>query len=77
MIHCLFLLNIIFFLLNFTEKKILYCSATSEKLRVLPNLYVMAAQLLARNERYTELALFIINKVISINFYPVGVTCQG
>ncbi|KAJ8621406.1 hypothetical protein MRB53_029935 [Persea americana] len=39
-------------------------SATSEKLRIPPNLYVMTVQLLARNERYAELALFIINKIL-------------
>ncbi|XP_058108514.1 uncharacterized protein LOC131251670 [Magnolia sinica] len=39
-------------------------SAASEKLKVHPNLYVMTIQLLARNERYAELGLFIINKIL-------------
>ncbi|KAK7336675.1 hypothetical protein VNO77_17221 [Canavalia gladiata] len=39
-------------------------SANSEKIRVLPNLYVLIIQLLARNERYAELGLFVINKII-------------
>lgn len=39
-------------------------SANSEKIKVHPNLYVLTIQLLARNERYAELGLFIINKII-------------
>lgn len=39
-------------------------STNLEKIRVHPNLYVLTIQLLARNERYTELTLFIINKVL-------------
>lgn len=39
------------------------CSANLEKIRVLPNLYVLIIQLLVRNERYAELGLFIVNKV--------------
>lgn len=39
------------------------CSANLEKVRVHPNLYVLIVQLLARNERYAELGLFVINKV--------------
>ncbi|XP_027349893.1 uncharacterized protein LOC113861334 isoform X3 [Abrus precatorius] len=39
-------------------------SAISEKIRVLPNLYVLIIQLLARNERYAELGLFVINKIL-------------
>ncbi|KAF7148438.1 hypothetical protein RHSIM_Rhsim03G0003600 [Rhododendron simsii] len=39
------------------------CSANSEKIKVNPNIYVLTVQLLARNERYTELGLFVINKV--------------
>jgi hypothetical protein len=39
------------------------CSANLEKIRVLPNLYVLIIQLLVRNERYAELGLFVVNKV--------------
>ncbi|KAG6693999.1 hypothetical protein I3842_09G028000 [Carya illinoinensis] len=39
-------------------------SANSEKIKVHPNLYVLTIQLLARNERYTELGLFVINKIL-------------
>lgn len=39
-------------------------SASLEKLKVHPNLYVMTIQLLARNERYAELGLFVINKIL-------------
>eukprot|EP00257_Ricinus_communis_P023869 XP_015583977.1 regulator of MON1-CCZ1 complex [Ricinus communis] len=39
-------------------------STNLEKIRVHPNLYVLTVQLLSRNERYTELTLFIINKVL-------------
>lgn len=39
-------------------------SASREKLRVHPNVYVMTIQLLVRNNRYAELGLFIINKII-------------
>lgn len=39
-------------------------SANSEKIRVLPNAYVLIIQLLARNERYAELGLFVLNKIL-------------
>lgn len=39
-------------------------SANSEKIRVLPNVYVLVIQLLARNERYAELELFVLNKIL-------------
>ncbi|KAK6289602.1 hypothetical protein POUND7_001143 [Theobroma cacao] len=39
-------------------------SASLEKVKVHPNLYVLTIQLLARSERYAELSLFIINKII-------------
>ncbi|XP_020211154.1 uncharacterized protein LOC109795983 isoform X2 [Cajanus cajan] len=39
-------------------------SANSEKIRVLPNVYVLIIQLLARNERYAELGLFVLNKIL-------------
>ncbi|CAK8543395.1 unnamed protein product [Lathyrus sativus] len=39
-------------------------SANLEKIRVLPNLYVLIIQLLVRNERYAELGLFIVNKIL-------------
>ncbi|KAF9680732.1 hypothetical protein SADUNF_Sadunf06G0152100 [Salix dunnii] len=39
-------------------------SASSLKKKVKPNINVLAIQLLARNERYAELSLFIINKVL-------------
>ncbi|XVE75757.1 hypothetical protein DITRI_Ditri12bG0118300 [Diplodiscus trichospermus] len=39
-------------------------SANLEKVKVHPNLYVLTIQLLARSERYAELGLFIINKII-------------
>lgn len=38
--------------------------ANVEKIKVHPNLYVLIIQLLARCERYAELGLFIINKII-------------
>lgn len=43
------------------------CSANLEKIRVLPNLYVLIIQLLVRNERYAELGLFIVNKVTNFS----------
>ncbi|KAJ6994260.1 hypothetical protein NC653_017173 [Populus alba x Populus x berolinensis] len=39
-------------------------SASSVKKKVQPNINVLAIQLLACNERYAELSLFIINKVL-------------
>ncbi|KAK4800166.1 hypothetical protein SAY86_025531 [Trapa natans] len=39
-------------------------SASSEKIKVHPNFYVLTVQLLARNEQFAELGLFIINKVL-------------
>ncbi|KAF6149342.1 hypothetical protein GIB67_016880 [Kingdonia uniflora] len=39
-------------------------SAASEKVRVNPNLNVMTVQLLACSERYAELGLFIVNKIV-------------
>ncbi|XP_057486447.1 uncharacterized protein LOC130772557 isoform X2 [Actinidia eriantha] len=39
-------------------------SVNSEKIKVHPNLYVLTTQLLARNERYAELGLFVINKIL-------------
>ncbi|XP_065855203.1 uncharacterized protein [Euphorbia lathyris] len=39
-------------------------STNLEKIKVHPNLYVLTIQLLARNERYTELTLFIMSKVL-------------
>ncbi|KAK9986603.1 hypothetical protein SO802_031554 [Lithocarpus litseifolius] len=39
-------------------------SANSEKVKVHPNLYVLTVQLLVRNERYAELGLFVINKIV-------------
>lgn len=39
-------------------------SANLEKIRVLPNLYVLIIQLLVRNERYAELGLFVVNKIL-------------
>jgi len=48
-----------------------HCSANLEKIRVLPNLYVLIIQLLVRNERYAELGLFVVNKVtnFSVSYY--------
>nr|GEZ63520.1 regulator of MON1-CCZ1 complex isoform X1 [Tanacetum cinerariifolium] len=39
-------------------------SANLEKIKLHPNIYVLAVRLLARNERYAELGLCIMNKVI-------------
>ncbi|OVA20702.1 Colon cancer-associated Mic1-like [Macleaya cordata] len=39
-------------------------SAASEKLKVHPNLNVMTIQLLARSERFAELWLFVLNKIV-------------
>ncbi|CAN0927566.1 Regulator of MON1-CCZ1 complex [Linum grandiflorum] len=39
-------------------------STNSEKIKVHPNIYVLTIQLLARNGRFAELSLFIINKVL-------------
>ncbi|KAL6986967.1 hypothetical protein U1Q18_012727 [Sarracenia purpurea var. burkii] len=39
-------------------------SANLEKIKVHPNLYVLTIQLLARNERYAELGLFVLNKIL-------------
>ncbi|XP_038694975.1 uncharacterized protein LOC119992325 [Tripterygium wilfordii] len=39
-------------------------SANVEKIKVDPNIYVLLIQLLARNERYAELTLFVVNKII-------------
>ncbi|KAL2498243.1 Urb2 domain-containing protein [Abeliophyllum distichum] len=38
-------------------------SASLEKLKVDPNIYVLIVQLIAREERYEELGLFVLNKV--------------
>lgn len=43
---------------------IYFCSANLEKVKVHPNLYVLLIQLLARGERYAELSLFVVNKVL-------------
>lgn len=39
-------------------------SANLEKVKVHPNVYVLTIQLLARAERYMELGLFILNKIL-------------
>ncbi|KAL1550052.1 hypothetical protein AAHA92_18067 [Salvia divinorum] len=39
-------------------------SYSLEKLKVYPNTYALLVQILARDERYTELGLFIMNKII-------------
>ncbi|XP_024923255.1 uncharacterized protein LOC107434407 isoform X2 [Ziziphus jujuba] len=39
-------------------------SANLEKVKVHPNLYVLTIQLLARGERYAELGLFVLNKIL-------------
>ncbi|KAM7505578.1 hypothetical protein LguiB_004482 [Lonicera macranthoides] len=39
-------------------------SAHVEKIKVHPNVYVLTVRLLARHERYAELGLFIINKIL-------------
>nr|XP_043606715.1 regulator of MON1-CCZ1 complex [Erigeron canadensis]XP_043606723.1 regulator of MON1-CCZ1 complex [Erigeron canadensis] len=39
-------------------------SANLEKIKLHPDIYVLAVRLLARNERYAELGLFIMNKII-------------
>ncbi|KAL2923991.1 Regulator of MON1-CCZ1 complex [Bienertia sinuspersici] len=39
-------------------------SATLERIRVYPSIYVLMIQLLARGDRYGELGLFVINKII-------------
>ncbi|PRQ44424.1 putative colon cancer-associated Mic1, WD40/YVTN repeat-like-containing domain-containing protein [Rosa chinensis] len=39
-------------------------SANLEKVEVRPNLYVLTIQLLARSERYAELGLFVLNKIL-------------
>ncbi|XP_041991013.1 regulator of MON1-CCZ1 complex-like isoform X1 [Salvia splendens] len=39
-------------------------SCSLEKLKVYPNTYVLLVQILARDERYAELELFIMNKII-------------
>nr|GEY06939.1 cultured cell, putative isoform 1 [Tanacetum cinerariifolium] len=39
-------------------------SANLEKINLHPNIYVLAVRLFARNERYDELRLCIMNKVI-------------
>ncbi|XP_038903889.1 regulator of MON1-CCZ1 complex isoform X2 [Benincasa hispida] len=36
----------------------------SEKIKVNPNIYVLTVQILARNERYTEIGLFVQQKII-------------
>ncbi|PIN07171.1 hypothetical protein CDL12_20262 [Handroanthus impetiginosus] len=39
-------------------------SASLEKLKVHPNTYVLMVQIFARDERYAELGLFVMNKII-------------
>ncbi|KAL6555475.1 hypothetical protein OROGR_006733 [Orobanche gracilis] len=39
-------------------------SASSEKIKVHPNTYILMVQILARDEQYAELGLFIMNKII-------------
>ncbi|XP_047961091.1 regulator of MON1-CCZ1 complex isoform X4 [Salvia hispanica] len=39
-------------------------SCSLEKLKVYPNTYALLVQILARDERYAELGLFIMNKII-------------
>ncbi|KAL4573367.1 hypothetical protein LXL04_020170 [Taraxacum kok-saghyz] len=39
-------------------------SASLEKIKVHPNVYVLAVRLLGRNHRYAELGQFILNKII-------------
>ncbi|KAF8398535.1 hypothetical protein HHK36_017465 [Tetracentron sinense] len=39
-------------------------SAASERIKVHPNMYVLTVQLLSRSERYAELGLFIVNKIL-------------
>lgn len=40
------------------------CSSMKEKFRVHPDLYAMVIQMLVRSNHYSELALFVTNKVI-------------
>ncbi|KAL6133813.1 hypothetical protein ACLB2K_066046 [Fragaria x ananassa] len=39
-------------------------SANLEKVEVCPNIYVLTIQLLAHSERYAELGLFVLNKIL-------------
>ncbi|KAI3822722.1 hypothetical protein L1987_10319 [Smallanthus sonchifolius] len=39
-------------------------SANLEKIKLHPNIYVLAVRLLARDERYAELGLFVMSKII-------------
>ncbi|XP_030457858.1 uncharacterized protein LOC115678616 [Syzygium oleosum] len=39
-------------------------SCNLERIKVRPNIYALTAQLLARNERYAELGLFILNQIL-------------
>lgn len=42
----------------------LQSSVSKMKFRVDPNVYLMTIQLLARSNRYAELGMFVINKVV-------------
>lgn len=37
-----------------------------EKIKVNPNIYVLTVQILARNERYAEIGLFVQQKVLNL-----------
>ncbi|KAH7683747.1 Phosphoinositide 3-kinase accessory (PIK) domain-containing protein [Dioscorea alata] len=39
-------------------------SVSKEKFKVHPNIYVMIIQLLARNNRYSEIGMFLVNKIL-------------
>lgn len=55
--------NVVYQVLDGPSHISAFCSANLEKIRLLPNIYVLAVRLLARSERYAELGLFIMNKV--------------
>jgi ABC-type nickel/cobalt efflux system permease component RcnA len=46
-----------------TNTLLSFCSTSKAGLKAPPNLYVMMATLLARSNRYAEIALFVSNKV--------------
>lgn len=66
-----FLDIVIHIVLSYTQ----CCSSNMEKVKVHPNVHVLTVRLLARNERYSELGLFITNKVFPIfnQCFSVGI----
>ncbi|KAG6468947.1 hypothetical protein ZIOFF_073642 [Zingiber officinale] len=56
----------VLFILEFLQRQRSDPSSMKEKLKVPPDLFAMVIQVIVRSNRHSELALFVINKVITV-----------